>query len=98
MQRRAPRPGPGTVKPLAGVIFSAIDAADVDVSRQQPVSDKTGSARADTPDSGQGGYFTQSETESGASGSQSPVDTTHHNILSEVCEAVANLSQHTGTV
>ena len=80
MQRRAPRPGPGTVKPMAGVIFSAIDAADVDVSRQQPVSDKTGSARADTPDSGQGGYFTQSETESGASGSQSPVDTTHHNI------------------
>ena len=68
MQRSAPRPGPGMVKPMAGVIFSAIDPTDADVSR----------GRADSPDSGQGGYFTQSETESGASGSQSPVETSHH--------------------
>ena len=68
MQRSAPRPGPGMVKPMAGVIFSAIDPTDADVSRH----------RADSPDSGQGGYFTQSETESGASGSQSPVETSHH--------------------
>ena len=61
MQRSAPRP-------MAGVIFSAIDPTD---------ADKTGQ-RADSPDSGQGGYFTQSETESGASGSQSPVETSHH--------------------
>ena len=61
MQRSAPRP-------MAGVIFSAIDPTD---------ADKAGH-RADSPDSGQGGYFTQSETESGASGSQSPVETSHH--------------------
>ena len=75
MQRSAPRPGPGMVKPMAGVIFSAIDPTDADVSRHR--ADKSG-VRADSPDSGQGGYFTQSETESGASGSQSPVETSHH--------------------
>ena len=75
MQRNTPRPGPGMVRPMAGVIFSAIDPTDAGVSRQQ--ADKAG-VRADSPDSGQGGYFTQSETESGASGSQSPVETSHH--------------------
>ena len=49
------------VRPMSGVIFSAIDQAD---------GDKTG--RSDSPDSGQGGYFTQSESES--RGSQSPVE------------------------
>ena len=49
------------VRPMSGVIFSAIDQADGEKS-----------ARSDSPDSGQGGYFTQSETES--RGSQSPVE------------------------
>ena len=77
MQRSAPKPGPEMVRPMAGVIFSAIDPTDADVSRQK--ADKAG-VRADSPDSGQGGYFTQSETESGASGSQSPVETQSHHI------------------
>ena len=49
------------LRPMSGVIFSGIDQADGDKA-----------ARSDSPDSGQGGYFTQSESES--RGSQSPVE------------------------
>ena len=63
-----------STRPMAGVIFSGIDPA-TDV-----VSGGGGCDRADSPDSGQGGYFTQSSESDTSStrGSQSPVETSHH--------------------
>ena len=63
---RPPRPAVMPVRPMSGVIFSALEVTDGDGR----TADK--SRRSDSPDSGQGGYFTQSESES--RGSQSPVE------------------------
>ena len=66
-------PGPSLARPQPRLMFSAVDPTDV---RTDAAAVRA--SRADTPDSGQGGYFTQSESESGAStGSQSPVEHQH---------------------
>ena len=57
---------------MSGVIFSAVDGSSV---ADAEIKTSKLHLRSDTPDSGQGGYFTQSETES--RGSQSPETTQH---------------------
>ena len=60
------------VRPMSGVIFTAIDTADVDPGGAG-IKERS---RSETPDSGQGGYFTQSESDSGGS-RQSPIESHH---------------------